>query len=1599
MRRFAVIVASFLLLPGAAAGGPEAAPDPARASNSGPIPALLTPGDGPFGRPRSLLLDLTSDRSSTGPAVGEARPRALVSGDFDGDGTADLAMGFSAGGRGIVALVPGDADAIHPFEPEALKRRGTDHLDPRQVPPFRAAARTFDLPAPADFLGVGDFDDDGRLDLVAAAEGGRAIFLLKGDGRGDFERPLDRALPGRLKRMLGGEIDLPDSLADILVVVEREGRQDVLSFEGAEGAWKAEPEVLRRGGPITTLALGDLDGDGKNDLVLGVTGGMEVVHGRDRALALGSAARAAVPAAVVERQALGFTPVQAALGRFGQRAPRSLALVGDDGALRTGRAGAVGSARSLAAFRRGSLVIAAPVAEGGDDALVALDDTIAAEPVAALSLRLGPEAAESLVVLDGSAPAGLIILPPAAPLVYTVTTIADGGPGSLRQAILDANAHAGLDTIAFAITPSGNLTLAPLTPLPDITDPVTLDATTQPGNAGTPIVELDGSGPLPPGTNGLVVRAGSSVVRGLVIHGFSGSGVALDGAGHNLVEGNFIGLDHTGTTALGNQDAGVVIRDSHLNTIGGTALAARNVISGNLQAGVAIRGPSTFEAEYASRGAAVAICDLCIVSMPITISDEKLIDDVNVRVSLVHTFDSDLVLTLVAPDNTRIVLSNRHGGGGDNYNSTLFDDGAATPIAAGVAPFSGSFAPDEALSILNGRSLTGTWNLEVADTAGGDVGSLLSWSMTTEGETIFGNVIAGNLIGTDVTGTVGIGNTKGVVIDQSPQNLVGGTVPGARNVIAGGTEQASGHGIEIQGFPALNALRNTVQGNSIGTDITGTGKLPNHGSGIEIFYADACQIGGTAAGARNLISANLQYGIHTQVSSFNRIQGNFLGTDITGTVALSQQDSDHGSPGVTLDYGTSNTLVGGSVAAARNIASGGTYGITTRGSNSFPGNSILGNYVGTNPAGTQAVPNLAHGILIDSPGVQVGGPGPGEGNLASGNNAQEGACGIAVWPDGTSSVVQGNVLGLDATGTVKLGNNRGLLVNGGPYVRYGGANPGEGNVIAGNDQHGVWIYDAIGNSLPQQGSSLDTPKGIPDLATTTSVVNIPSSSTDLLVTVKVHVGLNHTFDSDLVLTLIAPDGRRIALANRRGGAGDDYSTTLFDDFAATPIALGAPPYNGTFQPEEPLSALSGIGIGGAWTLEVADVASGDTGILWGWGLDFESLATTRSSYQAQLLGNLIGTNAAGATGLGNGGDGIFGEFSNLLTIGAPGGGNVIAGNAGRGIFLNANFCAANVVQSNAIGVKPDGVTPLGNGGDGISVVGPVGLIGGPGAAFGNHLAWNGGAGVNVTASTLLRQTTIRVNSIHDNGGLGIDLAPAGVTPNDAGDGDLGANVLQNFPIVTSVTPSFMNSVLISGTLNSRPASKYTIDVYGSPAPDPSGYGEGRVWLGSGTFTTDVSGNLSWTVLTQTTSLGLVTATATDSTGNTSEFSGEWSSPQEASAAKTMTVAPGAGGTLTFSYTPACGATDHVLYWGTVGPGMLGAAGMSWTSAACGLGTSGTASVLIGNPPAGQAFYFAVVGQNGSVEGSYGQNSSNNEEPEATFPAICARPQLLGGGCF
>lgn len=182
---------------------------------------------------------------------------------------------------------------------------------------------------------------------------------------------------------------------------------------------------------------------------------------------------------------------------------------------------------------------------------------------------------------------------------FTVTNTSDSGAGSLRQAILDANINLGTDTINFNIPGAGPHTIQPLSTLPTITDPVIIDGYTQPGaspNTNGPSlginavlkIELDGSNA---GINvdGFHITSGSSTIRGLVINHFRW-GIALDGNGANIIEGNFIGTDATGTTALGNGFGVYIFNWSPNNIIGGATPGARNLISGNNSDGVHVYG-------------------------------------------------------------------------------------------------------------------------------------------------------------------------------------------------------------------------------------------------------------------------------------------------------------------------------------------------------------------------------------------------------------------------------------------------------------------------------------------------------------------------------------------------------------------------------------------------------------------------------------------------------------------------------------------------------------------------------------------------------------------------------------------------------------------------------------------------------------------------------------------------------------------------------------------------------------------------------------------------------------------------------------------------
>ena len=200
-----------------------------------------------------------------------------------------------------------------------------------------------------------------------------------------------------------------------------------------------------------------------------------------------------------------------------------------------------------------------------------------------------------------------------------------------------------------------------------------------------------------------------------------------------------------------------------------------------------------------------------------------------------------------------------------------------------------------------------------------------------------GNRIEGNFIGTDTTGTVALGSISfGVRVGRS-DNIIGGTSPDARNVISGNGNS----GVRIERV----AQRTTVHGNLIGTAVTGAHPLPNV-SGVDISGSDNL-IGGRTAGARNLISGNTTDGVLMGAGSFNRIEGNFIGTDVTGSAALGGHPQNNGIEiaGTNLVGGSSGNTIGGSGAGAGNLIAFNFFGVTVFGGT---GNGILVNRLTSN---------------------------------------------------------------------------------------------------------------------------------------------------------------------------------------------------------------------------------------------------------------------------------------------------------------------------------------------------------------------------------------------------------------------------------------------------------------------------------------------------------------------------------------------------------------------------------------------------------------------------------------------------------------------------
>jgi hypothetical protein len=517
-------------------------------------------------------------------------------------------------------------------------------------------------------------------------------------------------------------------------------------------------------------------------------------------------------------------------------------------------------------------------------------------------------------------------------------------------------------------------------------------------------------------------------------------------------------------------------------------------------------------------------------------------------------------------------------------------------------------------------------------------------------------------------------------------------------------------------------------------------------------------------------------GILLTTNGGNVVQGNFIGTDSNGN------EAEQNLNGIMIAPGSTNNLIGGASAAARNVVSGNTFvGISVNSAS----NQIKGNFIGTNAAGTAAIPTGINGIEVSAGSTNnlIGGTGVGEGNLISGNST-----GINISAVGTT--VQGNLIGTDATGLKSVPNNIGINAMGGSNNLIGGLVPGARNVISGNNNDGVSVG---GDSTLVQGN---------------------------------FIGVDVTGAAVL------------------GNRGNGVSTTS-----------------------------NGAVIGG--TVPAArNIISGNGGTN-----GFANIFLGFNSSSSTIQGNYIGTDLTGNVALNNPKAGISIQSSSHIVGGTtPGARNVISGNT-VGIQISGSVTGAvsgNVVQGNYIGVNQAGAAPLPNSGDGIRLENlssnPVAnnIVGGVAAGAGNRIAFNGGNGVLVLSGT---GNSIRGNSIVSNGGLGIDLAPAGITANDAGDGDTGANNKQNFPVINSVTPG-PNPPVIKGTLNSTPNTAFQIDFYASPGCDLSGVGEGDQYLGTATVTTAADGNsaIDFTATSALSAGATISATATDPAGNTSEFS-------------------------------------------------------------------------------------------------------------------------------
>lgn len=638
-------------------------------------------------------------------------------------------------------------------------------------------------------------------------------------------------------------------------------------------------------------------------------------------------------------------------------------------------------------------------------------------------------------------------------------------------------------------------------------------------------IGVDASGMLPLGNSGtgLYVRdssssnviGGSIIGAGNVISANGVDGIALSNAltRENVVSGNLIGLGVDGTTDLGNGQNGIqIVNGADTNTIGGALPAERNLIACNDANGIQIWTQFTEENEIignyigvditgeaacgnSNSGIRIAMGAASNVIGGDTTGEGNVISGSNYGLYIDGAFNT--VSGNHIGTNAAGTSAIANGTGIYIYNGVDNTIGGSTQAERNVISGNSDYGVTLAAASCSGNEVIGNYiGLDVTGsaalgngTAGVEIrfganNNIIGTGIPGEGNVISGNqngisirqadtdlnVVSGNFIGTDATGLSSIPNIYGIKIEQGAQfNTIGGDTTGEGNLISGNT--ANGIQILGQGTDA-----NVICGNMIGLDLTGASALANNTIGVELYQGpDLTVVGGSSPGCQNVISGNQGDGVRItgNSTSGNVVSGNLIGLNQGGTAAVG-----NGQNGVSIAAGAASNEVGGDTIAERNVISGNTLnGVHVSGSGS-DANRLIGNYIGTDAAGTSSVANLESGVRVSggAENTEIGGSIAAEANLISGN--QE--FGVSIEGLYTyGSIVSGNLIGVNANGSGAIPNTyTGVIVFGGAKdTIIGGDLPGERNVISGNLLRGVTLYGIGTNNNTVYGNYIGTDMG------------------------------------------------------------------------------------------------------------------------------------------------------------------------------------------------------------------------------------------------------------------------------------------------------------------------------------------------------------------------------------------------------------------------------------------------------------------------------------------------------------------------------------------